>query len=284
MTEQSTDGGEDGDATDNDYLEGMARVMTYNIRYANPNDGDNVWENRRDPVATAIRFHRPDIIGLQEALPHQLEDLKEQLPDFDWLAAGRRDESVAGEYVPIGYRRNRYNCQNDGYFWLCETPDEPGPGWDAALPRMVRYAYFHDKQTGVDFTHFNTHFDHRGEISRRESAMLLRSRIDELSPEGPLVVTGDFNCRESTEPYRILTESGSFSRSLTDSHQISRFPHHGPSTSMTDFQDLIPEKKIDFVLVSDGVKVINHGSCSDTYDNGHFPSDHLPVITDALLS
>ncbi|QLG64005.1 endonuclease/exonuclease/phosphatase family protein [Halorarum salinum] len=257
--------------------------MTYNVRYANPNDGENVWPNRRDHVATAIRFHKPDLVGLQEAVHGQLEDLRTRLPDFEWLAAGRPAEGTAGEYVPIGYRRNRFEPADDGSFWLSETPDAPGRGWDAALPRLVHYVRFRDRATGVAFRHFNTHFDHRGGTARRRSAELLRDRVDELASDDPIVVTGDFNSRESTEPYRVLTEEGGHRRSLTDTHRISKHPHHGPSTSMTDFGNLIPQKKIDHVLVSPGAEVINHGSCSDTYGDGRYPSDHLPVVADVSL-
>lgn len=283
--DEAGEGDDHGDAMGRDLPENLIRVMTYNVRYANPNDGENVWENRRDHVATAIRFHRPDVVGLQEAFHDQVEDLRERLPDFEWLAAGRSEEGTAGEYVAVGYRRNRFDRERDGSFWLSETPDTPSVGWDAALPRLVRHVRFRDRVTGVEFGHFNTHFDHRGETARERSAALLRERIDELAPDAPLVVTGDFNCREATEPYRIVTEDGEAGhrRSLTDSHRVSKHPHHGPSTSMTDFHDLVPGKKIDHVFVSSGGEVVNHGTCSDTYDDGRYPSDHLPVVVDLTL-
>lgn len=280
-----TEGGErvDTDGAAGDYRPDMLRVMTYNVRYANPNDGENVWPNRRDHVATAIRFHRPDLVGLQEAVHDQLADLRERLPDFEWLATGRPEDGTAGEYVPIGYRRSRFEPAANGSFWLSETPDIPGRGWDAALPRLVHYVRFRDRATGVTFHYFNTHFDHRGRTARQRGAELLRDRVDELAPDGPIIVTGDFNSRESSEPYRVLTEGSEHRRSLTDTHRISKHPHHGPSTSMTDFGNLVPQKKIDHVLVSPEVEVINHGSCSDTYDDGRYPSDHLPVVADVSL-
>ncbi|WP_313691990.1 endonuclease/exonuclease/phosphatase family protein [Halorarum halobium] len=262
------------------------RAMSYNVRYADIDGGEHGWENRRDPIATGIRFHRPHVVGLQEALHDQLEDLRERLPAFDWLVAGRPEGGTAGEYVPIGYRRERLAPEDDGSFWLSETPGESGSvGWDAALPRLVRHARFRDRRTGGEFLHVNTHFDHRGERARVESARLLRDCIDKLSGSVPVVVSGDFNCRESSEPYRVLTDGAGAThrRSLTDTHHISRYPHHGPETSMTDFNDLVPEKKIDHVFVSAGVDVINHGTCSDTYGDGCYPSDHLPVIADVSL-
>ena len=266
-----------------DYREGMLRAMTYNVRYANPNDGEHVWGNRREHVATAIRFHRPDVIGLQEAEHGQLEDVRERLPDFEWLAAGRAKGGTAGEFVPIGYRRDRFALDGEGSFWLSETPDTAAPGWDAAFPRLVHHALLRDRTTGVAFAHFNTHFDHRGERARERSATLVRDHIDEEVPDAPLVVTGDFNCRESSEPYRVLTGGDGRRRSLRDAHRVSRHPHHGPATSMTDFTHLVPEKKIDHVFVSKGVEVINHGTCSDTYADGCYPSDHLPVVADVVL-
>jgi endonuclease/exonuclease/phosphatase family metal-dependent hydrolase len=60
--------------------------------------------------------------------------------------------------------------------------------------------------------------------------------------------------------------------------------NHGPTTSMTTFSNLVPEKKIDYVLVDPDTTAIQHGICSDTYDDGRYPSDHLPVLADLLLS
>lgn len=45
---------------------------------------------------------------------------------------------------------------------------------------------------GVTFF-FNTHFDHQGEIARRESPALLRREVETLSRGLPAVITGDFN-------------------------------------------------------------------------------------------
>jgi len=51
------------------------KVMTFNIRYDNQGDGVNQWSNRKEKVADLIRKYDPDIIGVQEALHNQMEDL-----------------------------------------------------------------------------------------------------------------------------------------------------------------------------------------------------------------
>lgn len=254
------------------------RVMTYNIRYGNPCDQTHGWHRRRGAVASTIRFHCPDIVGLQEALHDQLGYLRERLPAYEWLSAGRRRAATAGEYAAIGYDRRRFDLEADATFWLSERPDTAGEiSWDAKQPRLVRYARFRERETDTRFYHFNTHFDHFGETARLRSAELLRRRIDEITDDRPVVVTGDFNTRESEAPYRELTRHG-YRRRLLDARTVANYPHHGPDTTMTDFHQFIPEKKIDYVLVTDDVEVLLHGSCADTDADGLFPSDHLPVV------
>ena len=258
-------------------------VMSYNIRYDNPKDGDNAWSRRRDWVASVIRFHRPDVVGLQEAYRTQVEDLRQRLDRFEWLDAGRDDGAKAGELAAIGFDRERFNLESEATHWLSETPAEPGSvGWDAMLPRLVRHVRLREHTTGVELHHFNTHFDHDGETARLESARLLRDRIDESAPNAPVVVTGDFNCRAGTDPYLHLTDRDKASpgRTLRDTHRTARRRHHGPTTTMTDFHNLIPEKKIDHVLTTTDTEVVQHGVCADSFDDGTYPSDHLPLVVE----
>ena len=261
-------------------------AMSYNVRYDNPGEGDHAWRNRRDDVASTVRFHGPDVVGLQEALHQQLEDLRERLPGYEWLSAGRSDAESAGEYAAIGYDRERFNLEDDGTVWLSETPSVPGSlGWDAQLPRLVRHACLRDEETDVVFFLFNTHFDHYGETARRESATVLLDRIDSLAANEPVLVTGDLNCLSSSSTYERLTrrDKRGAGRTLRDTHRIARNGHHGPSTTVTDFRNLVPDRKIDYVLASSDVEPVLHGVCADTYENGLYPSDHLPVLVELSL-
>ena len=93
------------------------RIMTFNIRYDEPRDGVNAWPNRKQKVADVIRFHKADIVGVQEALLTQLRDLETLLPGFAWVGVGRTDGKEAGEYSPILYRKDRFRLINSDTFW-----------------------------------------------------------------------------------------------------------------------------------------------------------------------
>jgi endonuclease/exonuclease/phosphatase family metal-dependent hydrolase len=262
------------------------RVMTFNIRFDNPADGPNAWPHRKDLVASMIRFHRADLVGVQEALKHQLDDLQERLPGYAWTGVGRADGREGGEYSAIVYRKDRFELLESGTFWLSPTPDVPGSkGWDAALERIVTWAKLRDRTTGRVFVHFNTHFDHIGAEARAESAKLLRQRLAAAGPL-PLLLTGDFNATDETMPYRILSgaEPGvpAPSLALHDAMRSAEYGHHGPTSTWNGFDAVAPGRRIDFIFVGDGVHVRQHGILADTWD-GRFPSDHLPVLAEVVL-
>lgn len=255
------------------------RVMSFNIRYDEPRDKENAWPNRKEMVASTVRFHRADLVGVQEALKHQLQDLEQLLPEFAWLGVGRDDGRETGEFSAILYRKDRLNPLRHSTFWLSEKPGEPGSkGWDAAYPRIVTWARFRDRLTGQTFYHLNTHFDHRGSMAREQSARLLLAQIDKIAGSAPVLVTGDFNFNETSAGYKLLVgKSG-----LKDARYTSQYPHHGPTSTFNEFKALVRDWRIDYVMVKGSVKVVHHGILADTWD-GRFPSDHLPVLAEVLI-
>lgn len=263
------------------------RVMTFNIRYDEPRDKENAWPNRKEMVASMIRFHQADLVGVQEALERQMSDLERLLPDYAWVGVGRSDGKAGGEFSAIIYRKARFSRLESSTFWLSETPDVPSTGWDAAYPRIVTWIKLKDTNTGKLFFHFNTHLDHRGVRAREESAGLLLKRINTISGPLPVVVTGDFNFNESSKGYQILTgkiqekEIGP-KDSLRDARYLSQHGHHGSTSTFNEFKALIPDMTIDYVLVKGPVRVLQHGTLSDTWD-GRFPSDHLPVLAEIVI-
>lgn len=249
--------------------------MSFNIRYNTPNDGENAWPNRKEMAAGVIRFHDADFAGLQEALLGQIEDLQARLPEYDWIGVGRDDGESAGEFTPIFYRQDRFELEDQDTFWLSETPEVPGSkSWDTAITRIATWGAFRDRRTGDRFIVLNTHFDHIGTEAREESAKLIVDRLSAF--DVPVIVTGDFNATPDSAPYAVMTNS------LRDAFEATQTPHYGPTSTWNGFDEIQPNRRIDYIFVSNDVTVLRHGILSETVD-GRFPSDHLPVLAEIRL-
>lgn len=263
--------------TEPDSAADAVRLLSYNVRYAGLDTGPNAWEGRRDGVASDVRFHRPDVVALQEVWMTQLDDLRDRLPALDWV--GHR--VLDGEHTPIGYRPDRFAVTDSEVFALSETPDAyDRPGWDATLPRLTTRATLRSTRSASRVTVLSTHFDHEGERARRESARLLRDRVADV--EGPAIVAGDLNCGRTDEPYRLLTADGR-GAGLADARAVAAEPPHGPAATYNDFDAPRPGETLDHVLVTDDVDVDLYGVPTTVDRRGRYPSDHFPVVVDVHL-
>ncbi len=248
------------------------RVVTYNIRYANPGDGPDFWPNRVDAVVSFLS--EQDLAGLQEVTHPQLQDLRSRLTDFDSYGVGRDDGKQGGEHAPIFYRRDRLEEVKRGTFWLSESPEVVGvAGWDAALPRTCTWMILRDKRSGSTILAANTHFDHRGEEARRNSAKLIVSRLRQLAGDLPVILLGDFNCQFGSEPYQALTADGF----LVNARDKSESPPSGPESTWNGFEQIDTRGAIDHILVRGPVSVLEFGVFDPKTSSGRFASDHLPV-------
>jgi endonuclease/exonuclease/phosphatase family metal-dependent hydrolase len=257
------------------------KAMTYNIRYDNPSDGADNWKHRREYISSLLRYHSPDLLCIQEGLHNQVLDLAAALPDFAWCGVGREDGAEQGEYAAVFYDQKRFRKLGNGDFWLSATPEEPSLGWDAACIRICTWVRLLDTQTGTEFHVYNTHFDHVGQTARENSARLVVERLKALSAGSPVLLTGDFNAPDTDIVYGILTGDGG----LQDSGKRSQLPHHGPAATWHGFYPGAVDQPagIDFIFTGGGISTLRHATLSEVMDNGHFPSDHLPVLAEVLL-
>ncbi|MDP5120196.1 MAG: endonuclease/exonuclease/phosphatase family protein [Spirosomaceae bacterium] len=253
-------------------------VMTFNIRYSTPADGVNQWDNRKDFVAQTVQFYEADLCGMQEALYSQITDLQERLPQYGWVGVGRDDGDKKGEFSPVFYLKKRFELIETNTFWLNEHPEIVGYGWDARFNRVVTWAKLLDKSTQKEVIIFNTHFDHQGEIARRESAKLVLNKVKEIAGNTPFVVTGDFNATPSQEPIQVLTDK-SKDFHFVSSENLSQTPHFGPNGTFTGFKEKERDNEpIDYVFVSEkNAEVLKHATLSNTW-GGLYASDHFAVM------
>ncbi|WP_233131708.1 endonuclease/exonuclease/phosphatase family protein [Robiginitalea sediminis] len=255
------------------------QVMSYNIRFDNPADGENAWGNRKAHLVSQIAYHAPDLVGTQEGLAHQLADIASGLPQYAYFGKGRDAGENEGEYSAIFYRTDRLELLSEGTFWLSQTPEIPSRGWDAALNRICTYGFFRHRASGRRFLMFNTHFDHIGQEARRESVQLIRSKIKEINREGfPVILTGDLNLEPETEPIQIL------SGSMTDAFMAAGAAAYGPAGTFNGFDCTSPAtRRIDYIFISgDRLSVSRFATLSETREKG-YPSDHFPVLATLVL-
>lgn len=274
------------------------RMMTYNIRYDCSTDGPFRWVHRSNMVASMVTFHRADIVGFQEVLLHQLQDLERSFKGtYKWIGAGRDDGHLGGELVPIFYKESKFELIESGNFWLSENPSIPGSrSWGTACPRMATWGIFNTKnpkypQKRVMFV--NTHLDHKSEVARIEGVKLVKQMIaSHLNKTQQLhdisvIVVGDFNATENSAPIQTIgaPPGGSNELHLQNAKYTSLTPHHGPISTFTGFKfEVKPPILIDYMFVNEKIRVERHGVLADTFgDNNYASSDHRPVLCDVTL-
>jgi endonuclease/exonuclease/phosphatase family metal-dependent hydrolase len=249
-------------------------VMTFNIRLDSPGDGQHNWMHRKEAAAELISSLDIDIVGTQEVLQTQLDDMLRLLPGFGSVGVGREDGHTKGEYSAILYKTDRLEPELHGTFWLSDSPNEVGSvGWDAALERIVTWAIMKEKKSGVRFAVFNTHFDHRGSIARLESSRLLMKQIRQIAGELPVILTGDFNANPDSEPIQVIVKSGFLADTRDLASEVT-----GPQWSFHGFGMSDPESRqlIDFVFVSEGIEVSLHENIFEEVGTTYH-SDHNPI-------
>ena len=250
---------------------------TFNIRYDNPDDQENNWKFRKDRVAEFIQREKLDIVGMQEVLHNQLEDLKTRLPEYAEVGIGREDGKQKGEYAPIFYRKDRFKLLDSNTFWLSQYPDSVGfIGWDGACTRIATWAKLEDKSTGKIFLAVNTHMDHVGVEARRKGALLIIKRIQDIVGNRPAVLTGDFNVNDKSEAYQTLTPNDFV---LKDAYKTADVKE-GVSYTFHDFEKvpMNEREKIDFIFVTPQIKVTRSWIPKENPDGKGVLSDHNPQL------
>jgi len=267
------------------------KVVSYNIRYGTAKDGSNNWENRRQTVFASLKAQDPDLVGLQEALRFQIDEILEVMPRFQLAGVGRDDGKSKGEYSAVLYDSGRFKLLDSSTFWYSDAPEVPGSkSWGNSIPRICTWARLRDKRTDSHFYLFNTHFDHRSQPSREKSAQALVEVIRLRDHQDPVIVTGDFNAGEENPAIRYLkgernSEPGE-GREAETLYLVDTFRAIHPDAdqvgTFSGFKGLKEGEKIDYVFVTPETQIFS--AEIDRFSlNGRYPSDHYPVTATIIL-
>jgi endonuclease/exonuclease/phosphatase family metal-dependent hydrolase len=259
------------------------RVVSFNIRYGTAKDGDNEWAKRRAMLFDVTRELDADVVGLQEALAFQIDEIEAAVPGYAAIGVGRDDAARDGEYTAILFRTSRLRVADAGTFWFSDTPEVPASrSWGNRITRICTWARFVDRD-GRAFYVFNLHLDHESQPSREQSVALLRRRIAARAfPAEPVIVTGDFNAGERNPAITALVERSDAASRLVDTFRVL----HPSATDVGTFTGFTfgntAGEKIDYVLVQRGIEVLSAGIVRTSRDN-RYPSDHFPVAATIRL-
>ena len=259
------------------------QVMSFNIRYGTAKDGDNHWSARREMLFDLIRERDADLVGLQEALAFQIDEIQAAVPGYAVVGVGRDDGGRAGEWSAILFKVGRFRVADAGTFWFSDTPEVPASkSWGNNITRICTWARLIDRD-GRGFYHFNLHLDHESQPSRDRSTALLRQRIEARAfLTDPVVVTGDFNVGERNPALAALVSKGNPASPFVDTYRVL-YPDETVVGTFTGFKmGNTAGEKIDYVLVQPGAEVIS-AEIIRASRNDRYPSDHFPVAATIRL-
>lgn len=235
------------------------KVMTFNIRRDCLKDGDNNWQYRKDAIIAMIADQKPDIICMQEVMPHMAKFLKAKLSKYyDCCGVecftGReitKSMCVLGEGLLTMYRKDRFKMCDKDVIKLFD-------GRKINLRRAF-VIYLRDDFSERFRAIVNTHFCHKSEDARFESFEKLWDWHNEKGIFYRTFICGDFNCQIVHPSFRAV-----FYRSKkTDQGTINYFS--GAS-----------KKTIDFIFSN--VPFYESKVIREEYNGVKFLSDHWPVM------
>jgi endonuclease/exonuclease/phosphatase family metal-dependent hydrolase len=257
------------------YAQSTVKLMSYNIRYDITTSNASPWTERHAAISSQIKRFDIDVIGMQEVLVHQRDQLLSDLAGFATVGVGRDDGINAGEFSPIFYKKERYRLLNSETFWLSPTPEIPSKGWDAALNRICTYAQFIDIQSKDTFWVFNTHFDHVGETARMKSSELILQKIKEVTKETnqAVIFCGDLNLNDDHPTISFLQAQ------MKDALLVAKQVKTNMNRTFNNFDLTTPaSKRIDYIFTNEHLIVQSFETIFELYGVS-YPSDHFPIFT-----
>jgi endonuclease/exonuclease/phosphatase family metal-dependent hydrolase len=263
------------------------KIMSFNIRRGTARDGRNRWAFRRHLVREVLTRYNPDVLGLQEALGFQIEEIHSILPGYK-MSGMENSGSGKALHNAIFFDAARFVLSEEGIFWFSDTPDIPGSkGWGNIMTRKCAWVRLTDKDSQRSFYFYNTHLDHLSPHSRKKSVILLMQRIHGRSCPDAFVLTGDFNAREKSAPIKYL--KGKIPLKIINKGKVSnpdpvrdtfrtRYPNLRNAATFHGYRRFFFRFKLDYTFVSASIRVLD-ARIIQLCVKKCYPSDHFPLFT-----
>lgn len=253
-------------------------AVAFNIRFDNPKDGENAWPNRKEMVGKWIESESPDVIGLQEALRHQINDIKKVATAYSEYGVGRDDGKSRGEHCTILYLKKRFTLDKKdcGTFWFSDTPEKiASKSWGNEIPRICTWARLIHKKTGKGFYLYNVHYDHQSQSSRIGASNLIIERISNRKQSNePIILMGDFNAAEKNPAITVFKEEP---LKLVDTFRVAK-PDEKMVKTFHGFRGgSFMGGKIDHVFILPKTVKVRSAEIVRFNKDERYLSDHYPV-------
>ena len=292
------------------------RVVTYNILFDlfdhKLKDPIYSWASRLPKVVQSVENMQPDILCLQETYLNQIEDLQKFLGDrYNYFVGA----GATGEVNAVFYNKERFEIDLENYGdeltnatlamplnpkdekQLAKIPNLLPPETEPG--RQLTLVHFLDRITGKKFAVVNTHLTYFRLNAREDQAHFIAEIVQKLHAlNTPVIFTGDLNTFSNVSEREFSFLDGTrvcqiFERVLKDTRNVALLGRLGPAaTGLRAFTDRDgqgpfgmdenPDVILDHIFVSPEVLVIINATETALVE-GHFPSDHLPVIADIVL-
>ena len=256
------------------------RVMSFNIRNGTANDGANHWDLRKEFLYDVIRDEAPDVLGLQEAVRFQLDALNQNFPKYGEVGIISDSTRHTGQYSAILYRKDRFELQATGDFWLSDTPTQPSKSWGNHHLRICTWVRLVDKVTAQSFYIYNTHMDDGSQLSREQGVELIMQHFHRQTHPAPLILMGDLNVGEDNPVISYLIGTAELNGEATPLIMVDTFrfihPYETTVGTFNGFKGHASGPKIDYIFASAEFHTLDAAIVRTSRD-GRTPSDHFPV-------
>lgn len=273
------------------------KLVSYNTLRSQWSGGRSKWLPRFETICEHLAQFDGDFIGMQETSKTDIDDFKEVLKDYDYIAITPEimgpSVSAARESseLPLWWRRSRFelikkgwlefNIVNDVKCGANSSAESWGNGQDPN--KSMIWGIFYDKLTGKKLCVMNLHLPTRSQPSKLATAKMVAEEATKVAEGLPVFITGDFNLGEKEFSFRFLVEDVEYLRdaglALDDKDRKWWDYYSGSGLVLPVEKKARDSRHVDHILYTPASVVpvkweteIHPGS------KGAPGSDHLPIV------